>query len=600
MSQKSGPPGPAADRVVAAQVAAMFSTAPIAMPFGYLSALLVAVIWVYAYDLPLWRAALWAALHSATYFPRELLAMFYWRDSARDLNWRRWARWFTVFVLLGGAVWGCGAIYLIRPSSFDEQVLLVLVLLALGSGSVLAFEAYLPAVYAHLLPLALPMISFSAGWADSFHYAFVPLSMVYLVAISALGWRSNRTLARSMRHDLQKRDLIHELGAQKERAEQADRAKSRFLAAASHDLRQPIHALGMFLAALQERRLDAESARLVEEMSGSAKSIDGLFSSLLDISRLDADVVHANFRIGRVQQLIDRVMRDFKLEAEKKGLTLKTANCSAWVRTDPVLLETVLRNLVSNAVRYTERGSVLIGCRRGARLRIDVLDTGRGIASEEIDRIFEEFYQAGDRERDRKEGLGLGLAIVKRLASLLDAEVEVASTPGKGSRFSLYVPLAGATPTLAPPNPSDDLADDRADDAALVFVVDDEAPIRNSMSALLSSWGHDVVVAGSGYEILKLAAADARRPDFLICDLRLLGGESGLDVIDRLREEYNADIPAVVMTGDTATGAFATGEREMCTLLFKPVPPAKLRTALRSALAAGRSPRAEEERSQAL
>ena len=252
-----------------------------------------------------------------------------------------------------------------------------------------------------------------------------------------LGLEQGRSLTEALRLKFENIELALDLSFQKERAEAANSAKTTFLAAASHDLRQPLHAMGLFLDALQGRRLDASSRRLTAQIGESLHAMDGLFNALLDISSLDAGVTKRRDSVFRVQPLLDRIGREFTLQAQAKNLRLTVQPCSLAVRTDPVLLEEMLRNIVSNAVRHTRQGRILVGCRRGARLAIGVWDTGPGIAAENQQKIFEEFFQLSNPERDRRNGLGLGLAITSRLAALLDCPLELRSTPGKGDRKSV-------------------------------------------------------------------------------------------------------------------------------------------------------------------
>ena len=244
------------------------------------------------------------------------------------------------------------------------------------------------------------------------------------------------------------------LRRQKELAEEANLSKSRFLAAASHDLRQPIHALGMFVGALARHPMTDEMRRLVEQIEGSVGAMDGLFNSLLDISKLDAGVVQSHVRSFAIGPLLQRISDEFAGEAQRKGLRLTLCPCSAFVASDPVLLERILRNIVSNAVRYTDQGRILVGCRRGPRLSVQVWDTGRGIAQADRERVFQEFYQVDNFERDRAKGLGLGLAIVRRLTLLLDHPLELRSQIGRGSVFKLSLPTAQAEAGIEAASPA--------------------------------------------------------------------------------------------------------------------------------------------------
>ncbi len=320
--------------------------------------------------------------------------------------------------------------------------------------------------------------------------------------------------------------------------------------------------------------MNEEMRRLVEQIGGSVTAMDGLFNSLLDISRLDAGVVETRIEDFPIEPLLERVCRDWLAEAEAKGLRLIWSRCSAIVRTDPFLLERILRNFVSNAVRYTDRGRIVVGCRRGNRLRVEVWDTGRGIPLDQQREVFREFFQLGNLERDRAKGLGLGLAIVDRLAKLLDCPVTLRSTPGKGSVFKISVALAGRQRLSAP---SPQRAPMFAMPSGLILVIDDDPVIQSAMQSLLSSWGHDVIVAGSGAEMLDRVATGSRRPDLIVCDYRLRDGENGIGVIKRLQSNYSERVPAVLITGDTASDRLKEAQESGLILLHKPVAEIKLR-----------------------
>lgn len=305
--------------------------------------------------------------------------------------------------------------------------------------------------------------------------------------------------------------------------------------------------------------------------------MDGLFGSLLDISRIDAGVVQPEPEAFELQPLLQRICDGHVAEARDKGNRLALRPCAAVVYTDPVLLERILRNVVSNAVRYTGNGRILVGCRLGERLRIEVHDTGCGIPLDEQERVFEEFYQIKNPERDRAKGLGLGLAIVKRLALVLDCPFELKSQPGKGTTFRLLVPRPDPA-RVPPPRAGKTLP--RGGNRGLILVVDDETAVQEGMRSLLCSWGHEVIVAGSCAEMIARIAACRIRADLLICDYRLRDDENGIDVIRRLQSEYNEEIPAVLMTGDTAPDRLAEAKASGFALLHKPVASAKLRAAI--------------------
>jgi signal transduction histidine kinase len=363
-------------------------------------------------------------------------------------------------------------------------------------------------------------------------------------------------------------------------AEEANRGKSQFLAAASHDLRQPLHALGLFAASLSDKARDPEVRGIVENISASVEALEALFTELLDISKLDAGVIQPNLAIVSVEPMFDRLRADYEPYAREKGVRLSIMPSTARVYSDPTLLERILRNLIANAIRYTEKGSVVVGCRpRRDGYSIEVWDTGVGIPEEKLGKIFEEFYQAGNSERDRRKGLGLGLAIVKRIEQLLGYTIEVSSRPGRGSVFRFTVPRGrterlGREDALRPLSAADRLRD------KCIVVIDDEFAVREGMKALLSGWGCDVVAAESLADAFRHIGQHAVKPDAIIADYRLREGATGIEAIQSLHNEFGRDIPAVLITGDIAADRMREARESGYAQLHKPVPAATLRAAL--------------------
>jgi signal transduction histidine kinase/ActR/RegA family two-component response regulator len=363
----------------------------------------------------------------------------------------------------------------------------------------------------------------------------------------------------------------------------ADRYKSHFLASASHDLRQPLHALNLFVAQLQTEKKPAERKRLASRIDAAVAAMNELFEALLDMTKLEAGILQANAAEFAMQRLLDRIETTFAALADKKGLSLRVVPCSAWVRSDPILLERILFNLVGNAVRYTARGGVVVGCRRRAtQLRIDVCDTGAGIPEDQRQSIFTEFYQLTTPAADRRAGLGLGLAIVDRLGRLLGHPVQLESHLGRGSRFSVSVPLAAELRDTVPLPVALQAADVAR--GKRVMVIDDDVLVLDGMRGILQSWGCRVHTAASGAAALASVADGGAPPDLIISDLRLADGESGIEVIERLREALGAPVPAFLISGDTAPERLREASAGGYHLLQKPVSPMTLRTTLNRVL----------------
>jgi len=401
----------------------------------------------------------------------------------------------------------------------------------------------------------LAVVALSAYWRDQLVFA-----AALLLILLAIPFYVSALLAR--------------LHAARAEAEAANLAKTKFLAAASHDLRQPMQALSMYASVLQERITSPDAARVVNGVRLSVTTLERLFDGILDISKIEAGKMAPSVIAFQLMPLIGRVAESERVFAAQKGLELRVASTSASVSSDPLLLERILQNLVSNAIRYTERGKVLIGCRRlaGGRLRIEVADTGVGIPSKEQERIFDDYYQLGGASA---QGLGLGLPIVKSLGALLGHKVRVRSVPGRGSIFSIELgcatSVAAAEEVGTPPR--------AAFAGASVVLVDDDVEIRESMRLLIENWGCHLIAGATLADVERELGARGVRPDALIVDYQLADASTGLQVIERLRERFGARLPALVVTGtpNAAVLQHAFGDIPFA---MKPIPAGKLRAFL--------------------
>jgi CheY-like chemotaxis protein len=362
-----------------------------------------------------------------------------------------------------------------------------------------------------------------------------------------------------------------------------------------------MHALGLFIGQLRARIHEMETLAIVGKVESAVTALQELLDALLDISRLDAGVVSPTPIDFRLQALFTRLEVSFAPQAERKGVRLRAAPTRLAVLSDPVLLERILLNFLTNAARYTEHGAILLGCRRhGKHVRIEVWDTGVGIAPEHLEAIFQEFYQVGNPERDRTKGLGLGLAIAARLARLLSSRIDVRSHPGKGSVFAIELPVGVAR---AEAETACALALIESLPGARVLVVDDDMLVREAMASALAQWGVRVATAGNGDEAVALLNGKFGLPDAVLCDYSLPKGETGVDVIARVQAAAGRSIPAALITGDTAPERLREAKLAGHALLHKPVRPAKLRALLEQLLSVSRasvSPEAvAESRTQA-
>jgi len=356
-------------------------------------------------------------------------------------------------------------------------------------------------------------------------------------------------------------------------AKDASKDKSVFLAAASHDMRQPLQAMSLFFYTLRNNEVSEENRKIIDRLEHCADSLGYILNKLLDISRLEAGVFEVKLTTVSLQSMLESLMYEFAPVVAKRGLSLDIVPCSQNVHSDPVLLENILRNLIANAIKYTDHGRVLVGCRRHGddHVEIQICDTGRGIEDKQQSKIFEEFYQIGLKTGTSQKGIGLGLSIVKKLADLMNLELNLSSKLGQGSMFSITVPLAD--PLIVSQDNQSVENKTATFEHLSIIVIDDEEPVRKSLSLMLTSAGHHVV---SAPDVAHQDAVVMRRfpqqcPDIIIADYRLENEITGVQAIARLCDYYKTDIPALLLTGDTATHRLTEISKSGYALLHKPV-----------------------------
>jgi len=367
-------------------------------------------------------------------------------------------------------------------------------------------------------------------------------------------------------------------------AERANLAKSRFLAAASHDLRQPLQSLTLLQALLAQSVEGDKPQKLVARLDQTLGAMSGMLNALLDINQIEAGVVEPKPAVFHIADIFDRLRDEFTYMAQTHNLSLHILPSPAVIESDPRLLEQMIRNLLGNALQYTTHGKILLGVRRrGARLRIEVWDTGIGIAKEDLNAIFDEFHQVGNEARERSRGLGLGLSIVQRLGRLLGHDINVRSVPGKGSVFSITVPLL--TEAIEAPHlddPQTEHMDMPSRNRHTIVIVDDDPDVLDLLEQLLTGDGHIVRTACDGAAALKLVAGGVIRPEILLTDYNLPNGKDGLELLADLREMLQGDLPAIVLTGDISRETLAKIAAQDCIQLSKPVKPHELTSAIES------------------
>jgi signal transduction histidine kinase len=571
---------PALDnRIRFLQVETLYKNSPVVFFANIINTLLfILVLW---HQVNTTWLLLWGAVMMLLTSIRSVIAWYYWRDEQREEAIDSWLKWFIITALLSGLIWGIAGYSFYLPEGGIYQAFLVIFLLGIASGSMAFLSAHLPTFYGFFMLLMFPLILRMFQEASLPHVVMGGMMLVYLLVFMVFGRNVNQVLLESILLRFDNLELVNRLTREKEAAEKANIAKSKFLAAASHDLRQPLHALSLLAGALAERIQYKEVKGIVDKIRAAVTALENLFNALLDISKLDSGVLQPCVEDFHLQALFDRMENDYRPEAEQKGLTFEVDNCGeAVVRSDTILLERILRNFVSNAIRYTNAGSVHLTARQeGDRIIISVKDTGMGIPEEKQAIIFDEYVQLDNPERDREKGLGLGLAIVSRISQLLGHELQLISTEGEGSEFIVHVPLgedanlkqAGAT---ALPEFNQDLQGLR------VLVIDDEKAILDALSVLLDGWGCDVI----GAETVEGARQQLRErgiePDAILSDYRLRENITGIEAIKSIEAMLGREVPALLITGDMNVEPQAKGMEEY-RVLHKPVQPARLRAFLK-------------------
>ncbi len=538
---------------------------------------------------------------------------------AVPMDWARWRLGWNIGTLCSGLLWGTTAWIFFGRGDGNQQIALVITVytFCIAAVPVLATQ---PRVYLAFAALCfVPLITRLVldGTRHGLELAGILLLIFTLTSVLARSFRD--TVGRAFDLKLQSDDLLVQLRAEgavalqarqaaeaereaadearsaaeiaRREAETASRAKTQFFAAASHDLRQPLHAMGLFAEALRQRSHDEPTLALVNSINASVHALEGLFSELLDINRIDAGGVQPRPTAFVVGDLFRKLAVHHQPDAFEKGLDLRFRGGDLAVHADPLLVERILRNLLGNAIRYTDEGSVLVSARRrGGRVVLQVWDTGVGISADEQTRVFDEFYQVNDDRQlasHEKKGLGLGLSIVKRLADLMHAPMSLRSSPGCGTVFAVTVPRAVA-PVVSPAPMRTAALAMPALAGRRVLVVEDDPAVLGGLQVLLAAWGAEVQAHARAGD-LDGALADGRielpMPDLLLVDYRLEGDRTGVQVIEQLRSHWRSSIPAIVVTGSTMSGLEQEAARHGFHLLVKPVVPAKLRAMVNFKLA---------------
>ena len=589
--------GPQADAqlralIYAEQIGMLYRQLPTSTAGNMAGALVLAGSAITEHTLSSWSIGAWVACMAALQAWRLMLYVRCRRNGFALPDARRAAMIWTSGVVVSGILWGSTALLFFTPENPVFQAVLTVLVFGITASAIPLIGSYIPSFYVFVFPALTPFIARNALLHDVPHFVISVTEAVVMLGFASFARNYNRMLIESLRNRYEKQALADRLAHQnvdleqaRVAAERANRSKTQFFAAASHDLRQPLHALGLFAGALTEKARDPEVSGVVSSINASVHALDELFNELLDISKIDSGVIKPGVTSFALSGIFERLRAGFAAEAAEKNLRLTMAGGDCVVDSDAVLLERILRNLVSNAVRYTPAGEVAITATPGSHgVRIEVRDTGIGIRTEDQQRIFEEFVQLGNPARTSKKGLGLGLAIVQRLCSLLGTTIHLESAAGGGSAFSFT--LAPGQQQAAPSHAASAPEAARANLAGkLVVVIDDESAIVEGMRVLLAGWGADVLGSATGDDVVSAVHADGRVPALMIVDHRLGNGANGIAVAQRIRRELDPEIPVLLITGSITPALCDEARAAGLGFLLKPVTADKLRDHLGSVLA---------------
>lgn len=482
----------------------------------------------------------------------------------------------VVFVATVGLAWGGLALGVLGNIDLVGNILVTGVLAGILGG----FMSLLSPVLLVFVAFSVPLVGLTAVklWQlnEPAYGVLGVVALVYFGILITNARNSSQAARASIELRFENLDLLHQADAARAEAEKANTAKSKFLAAASHDLRQPIHAQGLFLDVLVRTKLNMQQRELVTRIGAAGGASVAMLNTLLDFSRIEAGAVRPNSRPFRLQQVLNKIEREFEPQADSKRLAYRSRETFLVVHSDPTLLDLILRNLVSNAIRYTSQGGLLVCCRkRGKTVLLEVWDTGVGIDHKSQGEIFRAFHQLGDRDGDKRQGLGLGLSIVRGLCKILGHELTLRSRPQCGSVFRLVLPLAQVMPITMLDTPGDTwLHNDTLMLGVHVLVIDHDDVVLHGMALLLESWGCEVDTAHSIERALVLAQLQA--PAILVTDYHLARDRTGAHAIAQIRKLLGTQVPAVMITGDTGPECLQAALQVNVPLLHKPLAPRDL------------------------
>lgn len=584
-SVQVSPDGQSVDqRILNAQAVALLQTAE--------SSVLIAIImtlglWsIFYYFTGQANALVWAGIMH----PIQLSLLFaqkYFRTWGEKRDPVYWANLHCNILVLMGCVWGLAPWMFLPPQNLLLTSLMTLTLMGANAAGINAWASYKRGIYSASIPMFIGLGS-ALLWqgGDENLFLVVGLFLFSFVTIR-FAIEQHRSLSEALRTRYEQEDRIQHLAEQVRLTESANREKTRFLASASHDLRQPLHSIALFGTALQTKLKSTPDEALARSLMICVEALESSFTAMLDISKLDAGVIKPNRQPVALSYLFQQLANSYQRQAEALDLSLRFRPGGKWIYGDPVLIKRMLGNLLHNALKFTKTGGVVVVARsRGANISVEVWDTGSGIDAAELPQIFDEFYQLDNPERDRNKGLGMGLSIVKRLARLMNMPLTVSSVLGHGTVFKIQMPLALPPVQQATPSPRYIINSDMYRlSGKHILIVDDEESVRNSTAEILRLHGINVETADGIAQALEIAQRPDQITDMLITDLRLRGDENGIKLVAELNKRLGRELPALLITGDVAPERVHLVQKSGLQVLYKPIKVDDLLEALQGLLA---------------
>ena len=552
--------------------------------------MIMAVAFAYFYwdSAPRSLLIIWLVLNLIISFFRAIFVYpYYDRTTITSENIHRWVNWFTFTLAITGLLWGLALPFFFNPDDYFLLLILMFTFFTLMVSATITLASHMAGFIAFCLPLMISVVVLLITAGERIHIELGVAFLIFSLSIVHFYRSTNREITELIRLQVDKESFADKLEKEKNSAEHSRKIaeesvqeKNRFLAAASHDLRQPLHASGMLLSMLENHIKDKRGEVLLNSIVQSNQALSHSFNSLMDVSKLDAGVIDVHENHTSIRSILSPIIGEFSQQAEEKSIEIFDDIDDLIVVSDYQLLSRIIRNIFSNAVKYTDSGSIHIATKKhpsGEDFSLTISDTGIGIPQEEQELIFSEYYQLDNPERDREKGFGLGLAIVKRLCQILKIEYSVESKFGKGTTFNFILPLGSA-----------ELAEQKSLQSALdrnleglhILVIDDDKTVLESMAELLISWGCIVSKAHNGAEAFNLIDDKSIIPNLIISDFRLRDNENGIELCRALQAKLNQESSVLIITGETSPDRLQQAKQSQYPILHKPVSPGELRSFL--------------------